>query len=291
MTVRADVEVRGVVFKARPGVRALFEHLGRERIDVVLCDELRHLSERTGVLGLALQELHGHGAELWSVHDSERITSRHLIGLILSDADNVHRKADPDIQEVHSEPVAGLGMAPPAFGYRYSHASDADGRRISGFRVIDPATAEIVRRIFRMYADGASARDIADHLNREGVLGPRGKAWRDTAIRGSRSRGAGTLNNPLYTGRIKSIYGADLAEVPGLRIIGDELWARVQERQGALAEQFAKPAAGRKKRTWQRGLWRDGKPARHCQDIYRDGNSRDDEERSFLRPLLHRPAK
>lgn len=52
------------------------------------------------------------------------------------------------------------------------------------------------------HADGMSPRDIALLLNEEKVTGPRGRKWRDTAIRGHVGRGTGILNNESYIGRM-----------------------------------------------------------------------------------------
>lgn len=95
--------------------------------------------------------------------------------------------------------------------------------------------------------------------------GPEGRQWRDTTIRGQFDRGTGVLNNALYVGRIEwnrtayvkdprtgkrvaRIKGMDereIVEVPALRIIDDELWARVKDRQAALrpARQCPQPRA------------------------------------------------
>jgi DNA invertase Pin-like site-specific DNA recombinase len=72
----------------------------------------------------------------------------------------------------------------------------------SGARRIDEAEAAIVRRIFEEYAAGRSRRAIALQLNKDGVPGPFGRPWRDTAIRGHITRGTGILNNELYIGRL-----------------------------------------------------------------------------------------
>lgn len=74
-----------------------------------------------------------------------------------------------------------------------SQQRDENGDRIRGLREIDPGKAEIVRRIFKFYADGMSPRDIAQLLNEEGVPGSRGRTWQDTAIRGHVSRGTGSV--------------------------------------------------------------------------------------------------
>ena len=113
---------------------------------------------------------------------------------------------------------------------------------------IDPDEAAIVRRIFAEFAAGRSPKAIARGLNDEGVPGPRGILWRDTAIRGHRQRGTGILNNELYVGRLvwnRLRYVKDprtgrrvsrpnppeawvIEEVPELRIIDVALWERGQ---------------------------------------------------------------
>ncbi|QWW75472.1 recombinase family protein [Agrobacterium pusense] len=133
-----------------------------------------------------------------------------------------------------------------------------NGDRIKGLREIDPAKAEIVRRIFTLYADGMSPRDIAQLLNKEGIPGSRGRKWRDTAIRGHVSRGTGILNNESYIGRMvwnKRNYRKNpeterrtarandasewvLTDVPEMRIVSDGLWQRVKERQKEIGELF-----------------------------------------------------
>ncbi len=53
-----------------------------------------------------------------------------------------------------------------------------------GHLVINPEQAEIVKRIFREYLEGASCQQIARGLERDGVLTARGnKRWHDSAIR------------------------------------------------------------------------------------------------------------
>src|SRR3546814_4472202 len=62
-----------------------------------------------------------------------------------------------------------------AYGYRLTQQRDEMGDRIKGLREIDPEKADIVRRIYQLYADGMSPRDIALLLNEEKVTGPRGR--------------------------------------------------------------------------------------------------------------------
>ena len=125
-----------------------------------------------------------------------------------------------------------------------------------GARRIDDGEAEIVRRIFREFAAGRSPRAIARQLNHEGVPGPHGREWRDTAIRGHVTRGTGILNNELYVGRLvwnRLTYVKDPStgrrksrlnpegkhiteDVPDLRIVDAALWDSVRSRQSGIRE-------------------------------------------------------
>ena len=91
-------------------------------------------------------------------------------------------------------------------------------------------------------------------LNKEGIAGPSGKAWGPSTIYGNRERGTGIINNELYIGRLiwnRLRYVKDpetgkrisklnneqdwiIQEVPELRIIDEDLWQTVRDRQGKL---------------------------------------------------------
>jgi site-specific DNA recombinase len=129
----------------------------------------------------------------------------------------------------------------------------------------------IVRRIFEAYAAGLSPRKIAMQLNKEGVPGPFGRPWRDTAVRGHITRGTGILNNELYigiriwnrlryvkdpvSGRRRSRLNPPelwiVNEVPELRIVDDELWDAVKRRQSSIRESEGVSKA-RATRFWER---------------------------------------
>jgi DNA invertase Pin-like site-specific DNA recombinase len=148
-----------------------------------------------------------------------------------------------------------------AYGYKVITERDASG---GGRREIDGAEATVVQRIFQNYAAGISPRAIAKQLNDEGVLGPSGREWRDTTIRGQVDRGTGLLNNSVYIGRLewnRTAYvknprtgkkvarvnkreAREIAEVPELRIIDDELWQSVKNRQQRARIEMGKDEAG-----------------------------------------------
>lgn len=142
----------------------------------------------------------------------------------------------------------GRSPAGVAYGYRRVVKLDERGEPIRGLREIDPSTAAIVQRIFRDYADGRSARQIASDLNADGIPAPRGGIWRASTIAGHRKEALGMLSNPIYIGKL--LYGRTetvtdprtrkrgtrrgqgevaTGQAPHLRIIDDALWQAVQD--------------------------------------------------------------
>ncbi len=144
--------------------------------------------------------------------------------------------------------AAGKSAGGRCYGYDVVRRRDEQGEPIRGERAINPAEAPIVRRIFAMFAAGASPIAIAKQLNAEGIPGPSGHAWRDTTIRGHAQRGTGVLRNEIYVGRLvwnRLTYVRDPAtarrvsrpnaqmkliaiEVPDLRIVDQDVWEQVQ---------------------------------------------------------------
>ena len=138
-----------------------------------------------------------------------------------------------------------------AYGYDIVKKVDKAGEPIRGERKINPEQAAIVRRIFSEFAQGLSPKKIAHTLNREGIAGPSGNAWGASTIYGNWRRGTGILNNELYIGRLiwnRQRYVKDpttgkrqarlnpenkwiIEKVPHHRIIDQDLWGRVKDRQ------------------------------------------------------------
>jgi DNA invertase Pin-like site-specific DNA recombinase len=71
--------------------------------------------------------------------------------------------------------LSGKVAAGNCYGYVVCKNKDAKGEIIRGERVINPEQAKIIRRIFKLYADGLSPKGIAAILNKEGVPGPVGE--------------------------------------------------------------------------------------------------------------------
>ncbi|MFO6447831.1 recombinase family protein [Erythrobacter sp. NE805] len=244
---RAISGAAGIDESQRPGLAALLERVERGGIDQVLTESTDRIARHQGD-AFAVRELIEHaGARLFTLMDG---VVDDITGTIKSLFDARTRKDLAQRVRRGHRGVIAQGRSPSgvAYGYRRVAKLDERGEPIRGLREIDPATAEVVQRIFRDYADGRSARQIAGDLNAGGIPAPRGGIWRASTIAGHRRDGLAILTNPIYIGKL--LYGrtetvtdprtrkrgtrrasGEIAtgEAPHLRIIDDALWQMVQD--------------------------------------------------------------
>ena len=64
------------------------------------------------------------------------------------------------------------------YGYDVVRRLGGDREPVTGERAINEQEADIIRRVFRDFADGRSPKAITQRLNKEGIPGPRGQLWR-----------------------------------------------------------------------------------------------------------------
>lgn len=244
---RAISGAAGIDESQRPGLAALLERVERGGIDQILTESTDRIARHQGD-AFAVRELIEHaGARIFTLMDG---VVDDITGTIKSLFDARTRKdLAQRVRRGHKGMIAqGRSASGVAFGYRRVAKLDEKGEPVRGLRAIDPDTAAIVRRIFRDYADGRSARQIATDLNREGIPAPRGGIWRASSIAGHRKDALGMLANPIYIGKL--LYGRTQSvtdprtrkrgmrrgqgevtsgEAPRLRIIDDALWQAVQD--------------------------------------------------------------
>ncbi|EPR23220.1 hypothetical protein L905_08500 [Agrobacterium sp. TS43] len=189
-------------YQLRPGIQNLMAHVKRDRIDVVLCVTVDRLSRDIEHSHKILKDLRYRDVDLWTVHAGSPVTDMEMSFRAMLSHELVGQIRYRTREGMKTAVRKGKASTCLAYGYMISQQRDVNSDRIKGLREIDPAKADIVRRIFTLYADGMSPRDIAQLLNKEGIPGSRGRKWRDTAIRGHVSRGTGILNNESYIGRI-----------------------------------------------------------------------------------------
>jgi site-specific DNA recombinase len=166
--------------------------------------------------------------------------------------------------------VRGDHVGGTCYGYRSVPSANGIGKSL----VIDEAQSSIVRRIFEMFADGHSHRQIVYQLNAEGVPSPRDGTWTVSALYGDTKRAAGLLNNELYVGKViwnrrqwlkDPETGArrpfmrpreewQCREDESLRIISPELWERVRNRERSGAPAGTRKGRGAAPKTLLSGL-------------------------------------
>jgi site-specific DNA recombinase len=240
----------------RPGYQALLAGARDGGFDVVVAEALDRLSrDQEDVAGL-YKRLRFAGVRIITLAEGE-ISELHvglkgtMNALFLKDL------ADKTRRGLRGRVEAGMSGGGNSYGFKVVRRIGADGAVVTGERETDLTQAEIVRRIFRAYAAGDSPKRIALSLNADVVPGPRGGAWSSSTLNGNRARGTGILNNELYVGRLtwnRLTYIKDpdsgrrrsrarkdselvSTEVPGLRIVDQELWDAVKARQATLDRQ------------------------------------------------------
>ena len=243
----------------RPGIQMLMQDAQAGKFDIVLAEALDRLSRDQEDIAGIYKRLQFAGAEIFTLSEGE-ISSLHIglkgtmNAMFLKDlAFKVRRGLRGKIEK-------GLSGGSLPYGYEVVKKFNAEGEPVRGERKINEAEAEIIRRVYRDYAAGRSPRAIAAQLNREGIPGPKNTGWTQSSINGNRRRGIGILNNEIYIGvlvwnRQRFIKDPETGKrvprfnpesewirvpVPELRIVEQELWEKVKERQSELPEQKEK---------------------------------------------------
>ncbi|MDP3600888.1 MAG: recombinase family protein [Bosea sp. (in: a-proteobacteria)] len=261
--VYKDAGVSGASMILRSGIQMLLQDAQAGRFDLVVAEALDRISRDQADVATLFKHLRFAGVPIITLAEGE-ISELHvglkgtMNALFLKDlAAKTHRGMSGRV-------AAGKSGGGLCYGYKAVKQFDARGELLRGDREIVLAQAEVVRRVFRMFAAGVAPRSIARTLNGEGIPGPGGKPWGDTTIRGHVKRGTGVVNNELYIGRLvwnRLRYVKDpstgkrvsrlnpesewvVKGVPELRIVDDELWLAARGRQAEIAESFANVTAG-----------------------------------------------
>lgn len=245
--VFSDAATSGASLANRPGFRDMMAAAQAGEFNSIVVFDLSRLSRDMEDLAGTYKRLSHAGVTLRAVHEGEVNTVlvglRGLIGQLYREdnANNIRRAAASRVKR---------GLAGGGITYGYAPVPNEPGKR-----TIVEGEAEIVRRIFNEYVDGATPRDIAAGLNRDRIPAPRGKRWAASAINGMAARGAGILNNELYVGRIvwnrnRMVRDPDTGKRLSRQNSPDE-WVTTEAPELAIvsAEVFDAAAARRKERS------------------------------------------
>ncbi|WP_323010582.1 recombinase family protein [Paracoccus sp. (in: a-proteobacteria)] len=252
----SDHAISGSSMIQRPGIQALIMDSARGRFDMVMAEALDRISRDQEDIAGIYKRMRYADVKMFTLSEGE-ISELHvglkgtMNALFLKDLADKTRRGQRGRVE------AGKSGGGNAYGYDVVKKLDANGEPIRGDRTINEAQAEVVRRIFRDYAAGKSAKTIAFALNKDGIPAPSGGHWGFSTINGNPKRGNGILNNEMYVGKIvwnrqRFVKDPDtgrrqarpnpesewvIQEAPELRIIDDDLWTAVKVRQGEMRTQ------------------------------------------------------
>ena len=251
----------------RPGYQRQLEDARHNMFDVVVSEGLDRISRDQEHIAAFFKQMRFQGIPIVTVAEGE-ISELHIglkgtmSSLFLKDlAQKTHRGLEGRVRK-------GKSAGGVTYGCDAVRTFQADGEVSTGERVINEEQAEVVRRIFEDYSHGLSPRAIADALHKEGIAGPRQAGWGASTIYGNWRRGTGILNNELYVGRLvwnRQRFIKDpntgkrqarlnppeewiIEEVPDLRIIPDDLWTRVKDRQKATRSTMISDGVNRPER-------------------------------------------
>jgi site-specific DNA recombinase len=249
----------------RPGYQAMLAAARAHQYEVIICEDTSRLWRNLAEQWRAVAELRDGGVHIVTLDIDTRSENFKILLSVQGAMADVYRDQIAYRTKRGLEGRARNRKSCGGRAYGYISAKDAK----SGDREIHEEQALIVRRIFQMYADGASPRSIAAALNAEAIPSPgaswnrtsdrlnakRKHGWVPSCIHGDCRRGTGILNNPQYIGQMswgRSTWKrlaadsksrrwqmvTDGSEVTyqneALRIVPQDLWRSVKDRQLAI---------------------------------------------------------
>lgn len=237
----SDDAISGTAMANRPGINEALAAAEAGHFDVLLAEDEDRFARNLAHQAQMWDRMEDAGVKLWTI-SSGLVTDMHVALKGLMSQQYIRNLSAKTKRGMKSNAEKGLATGSRLYGYR----SEPGG----GMAIVEEE-AQVIRRIFRSYAEGDTGRDIAGDLNREGIPGPRGGLWNASTILGSRQRGNGILNTELYVGM--KVWGRNNVKkdrstgkrqqgylpqeqwqrtpVPHLRIIDDETWAEVRSRK------------------------------------------------------------
>ena len=229
----------------RPGLQALLKAVANGAVRTIYVESIDRLSRDLGDAAKIRKRLEFHGCRLRSVGDGIDLDGRGSSSLaydVKTIIAEIYLKdlADKTLRGLQGRARAGKSTGGRTYGYDVTPERDI---------VVNTEQADVVRRIFAMYASGLSCARIAETLNRDGIEPPRpggrrrGHGWMGSGIREM-------LRNSRYVGdwsfgrrkwrkdpdtRRRLPTPREEADVialprPDLRVVDDPTWQLVQAR-------------------------------------------------------------
>ncbi len=245
--VIVDSGISRAEFVKRPGLLELIAGAKRGDFEAVVTRDPTRFGGDTFRGGLAIESILDGGCKLFYYFAGREVDATDDTWKVTTALDGwrseTERKtlAGRTREALEIKAARGHCAGGRVYGYRnvrVFEGPNATGRKLRTEYAIDNAQAEVVRRIYQLFAGGEGYRGIARALNADGVPSPRGGSWDMSTVRV-------VLFNERYFGRIvwgrigsaykggthvavaKPESAWTVAEAPELRIVPPELERRV----------------------------------------------------------------
>ncbi|MCD8104799.1 MAG: recombinase family protein [Lachnospiraceae bacterium] len=230
------------------GIRTNYERLlsdcSLNKIDRIVCRSVSDFASDTAGFLAALRFLGECNVSVW-FEEEELDTALWanadtLAGLEVFQKEEKRSRGEIRRRVIRKRRSSGVGPNHVIYGYRYADGEDAFETTKDGYScrklVIVEEEEKVVRRIFRLVAEGVPFADVAKALNAEGVPAPKRRRRRIGT-----GAGSGALKEDLYTGwtaqRIRQMINLERYKEDA--IVGGELFdaahAAVSARRRGLA--------------------------------------------------------
>lgn len=196
-----DAEISGSCLILCPGIQSLLQDAQGGQFDLVVAEALDRISRDKADVATLFKHLKFANVPIVTLADGE-VSHLHVGLKGTVNALFLKDRADKTRRGQRGRVEAGKSGGGNACGYEVVKRFDGDGEAVRGDRSVNETQAEVVRRIFRDYAAGKSAKHIAVELNGAGMPAPSGGDWGFNTINGNPKCGNGILSNELYIGRL-----------------------------------------------------------------------------------------
>lgn len=242
--VYADEGISGKSVEGRPSVKRLIKDIQDGKVDVVLIQKFDRLTRNITDTEEFIKLFQKYDVDVWSISDG-KVDISNSNGKFMTLLRGLFAQHE---RELTSERIKVAFSEKARQGYTLCCGCTPYGYdRIKGDKIIveNPEQAEVVRRIFKMYADGTPFTTIAKKLTAEGIptkrVGKTVNKHKNGEIVGTKTFvGVWSpklirlmLSNPVYIGKVrygigrKDYYIGDGCHEP---IIDEELFNKVQEK-------------------------------------------------------------
>ncbi|MCD6512442.1 MAG: recombinase family protein [Thermoplasmata archaeon] len=174
----------------RPAYKKMMEEI--DSWDILLVMKMDRIHRNSKNFMLMMEELRKKGKEFVSM--TESLDTSTAMGRFVMDI--IQRIAQLESEQIGERVYIGMRQkakqgkgilgSPPPYGYTYR-----DGK----LAVVD-GEARVVKKMFEMYLDGHSLKEIEEWLNKNGIKTKKGGRWGKKTV-------ARILSNPIYCGYIE----------------------------------------------------------------------------------------